>query len=201
MAFGRDESLWLSSGFLNVEDTSSQGGYSGQAGVPGDLGHIAAYNRVFALQLSKTATGTCYAGLYQKVQFKSTSTATPARGSAYFWSDRANFIVTPDGTSAAEGDFAGVGLLANTKGNFGVIQIAGKASVLFRATVTDKTNGNIILQLTTTNTFDAIAESTGTYISGGVKGLKNIVGTALEAPTDGGVNLISLRLINPNFGG
>lgn len=201
MAFGRDESLFLSQGFLNVEDSSSQGGYSGLAGVPGDLGHIAAYNRVFALQLSKASVGTCYAGLYQKVQFLSTSSASNIRGGALFWSDRANFIVTPDATSAIEGDFAGIGLAANTKGNYGVIQIAGKASAKFRATVTNKTNGNIILQLTTTNTFDAIAEATGSYISGGVLGLKNIVGTALEAPADAGVNLISLRLINPNFGG
>jgi hypothetical protein len=76
--------------------------------------------------------------------------------------------------------------------------VAGKASVLFRASVTDKTNGNIVLQLTTTNTFDAIAAGTGSYISGGVKGLLNIVGTCLEAPTDGGVNLISLRMNNLN---
>jgi len=193
------DSLFLASGFLNAEDTVAQGGIAGLGGVPGRLGIIAKYNREMALNLSKTATGTCYAGLYQIVQFKSTSTAAPAKGSAYFWSDRANFIVTPDGVAAgSEGDFAGVGLMANTKGSFGVIQVAGKASVLFRASVTDKTNGNIVLQLTTTNTFDAIAAATGSYISGGVKGLLNIVGTCLEAPTDGGVNLISLRMNNLN---
>jgi hypothetical protein len=193
------DSLFLSTGFLNAEDTLAQGGFAGLAGVPGDLGVIAKVNRVFALALSKTATGTCYAGLYQKVQFLTGSTASNIRGGALFWSDRANFIVTPDATSALEGDFAGIGLMVNTKGYFGVIQVAGKASVKFRATVTDKTNGNLIEQLTTTNTFDAIAESTGTYISGGVKGLKNFVGTALEAPTDAGVNLISLRPLNLNF--
>lgn len=193
------DSLFLASGFLNAEDTVAQGGIAGLGGVPGRLGIIAKYNREMALMLSKTATGTCYAGLYQIVQFKSTSTAAPAKGSAYFWSDRANFIVTPDGTVASEADFAGVGLMANTKGSFGVIQVAGKASVLFRASVTDKTAGNLIIQLTTTNTFDAIAESTGSYISGGVKGLKNIVGAALEAPTDGGVNLITLRVNNLNI--
>ena len=193
------DSLFLSSGYLNAEDTVAQGGIAGLGGVPGRLGVIAKYNREFALNLSKTATGTCYAGLYQLVQFKSSSTAAPARGSAYFWSDRANFIVTPDGSVASEGDFAGVGLMANTKGSFGVIQVAGKASVLFRATVTSKVNGQVVIQLTTTNTFDCIAEATGSYISGGTLGLKNIVGTALEAPTDGGINLISLRPINLNI--
>lgn len=199
--YGRDESLFLSSGFLNAEDTVSQGGFAGLAGVPGDLGHIAAYNRVLALNNSKTTTGTCYAGLYQKVQFRSGSSASNIRGGALFWYDRANFIVTPDADSAIEGDFAGVGLMANTKGYFGVIQIAGKASLKYRSSVTAKTNGNIVLQLTTTNTFDAIAEATGSYISGGVKGLKNIVGTALELPVDDTVCLVSLHLINPNVGG
>jgi hypothetical protein len=192
------DSLFLASGFLNAEDTVAQGGIAGLGGVPGRLGIIAKYNREMALALSKTATGTCFAGLYQLVQFKSTSTAAPARGSAYFWSDRANFIVTPDGSVASEADFAGIGLMANTKGSFGVIQVAGKASALFRGTVTSKVNGNLVLQLTTTNTFDAIAEATGTYISGGTLGLKNIVGACLEAPTDGGVNLINLRINNLN---
>lgn len=193
------DSLFLVSGFLNAEDNVAQGGFAGLAGVPGDLGIIAKINREMALRLSKTTTGTCYAGLYQKVQFLAGTTAANIRGGALFWSDRANFVVTPDATSALEGDFAGVGLTVNTKGYFGVIQVSGKASALFRSTVTDKTNGNLIEQLTTTRTFDAIAESTGTFIAGGVKGLKNIVGTALEAPTDAGVNLISLRHNNPNW--
>lgn len=193
-----DNTLFLASGFLNAEDTVAQGGVAGLAGVPGRLGAIADITRELALSLSKLTTGTCYAGIYQIVQFAAVSTAAPARGSACFWSDRANFIVTQDGTVASEADFAGVCLMANTKGRFGVIQVAGKASVLFRGTVTDKTAGNLVLQLTTTNTFDAIAEATGSYISGGVKGLKNIVGAALEAPIDAGVNLISLRLINLN---
>lgn len=193
------DSLFLVSGFLNAEDNANAGGYAGLAGVPGDLGVIAKINREAALRLSKIATGTLYAGLYQKVQFLAGTTAANIRGGALFWSDRANFVVTPDATSAIEGDFAGVGLMVNTKGYYGVIQVSGKASVLFRSTVTDKANGNLIEQLTTTRTFDAIAEGTGSYISGGVKGLKNIVGTALEAPTDGGVNLISLRHNNPNW--
>ena len=194
-----DTSLFLSSGFLNAEDTLAQGGFAGLAGVPGDLGNIARIGRERALNLSKLATGTCYAGLYQKVQFKSSSTAAPAKGGALFWYDRANFIVTPDGSVASEADFAGVGLMANTKGYFGVIQIAGKASALFRASVTAKTQGCLVVQLTTTNTFDSIAEATGSYISGGTLGIKNIVGASLEAPQDSGVNLISLRPINLNI--
>lgn len=194
-----DDSLFLASGFLNAEDTAAQGGIAGLGGVPGRLGRIAKINREFALALSKTATGTCYAGLYQLVQFRTGASASNLRGGACFWYDRANFIVTQDASVATEADFAGVGLMANTKGNFGVIQVAGKASVLMRAAVTAKTDGCLIIQLTTTNTFDCIAEATGTYISGGVLGIKNVVGAALGAPSDGVPSLISLRPINLNI--
>jgi hypothetical protein len=92
-----------------------------------------------------------------------------------------------------------VTLNAPTKGNFGIIQVGGIASVLFRASVTDKTAGNLVLQLTTTATADAIAESTGTYISGGVKGLKNIIGTAYEAPGDGAISRVWLKNLGLNI--
>jgi len=50
------------------------------------------------------------------------------------------------------------------------------------------------MPVTTTATADAIADATGTYISGGVKGLKNIIGTAYDTPTDGGFKRVFLRL-------
>ncbi len=200
MSFGTiGTGAYFQSGTLNNEDVSST--IFNDLGFPkGQLGKIISLNDVLAAKLSLAATGTLYAGLYQFVQFKTTSTNSHIRGGALIWNDRANFIVTPDATAITEGDFAGVGLMVNTKGNYGWIQIAGKASVKFRATVTSNLVSDLILQLTTTQTFDAIADATGSYISGGTKGLKNIVGVALEAPADAGVKLISLRLLNPNFG-
>jgi hypothetical protein len=58
------DSLFLVSGYLNGEDNVSQGGYSGFAGVAGQLGKIAAYTTQQALALSKSSVGTLYGGLY-----------------------------------------------------------------------------------------------------------------------------------------
>lgn len=195
----QDNGLTLVTGFLNTEDVAYPGGYQGLAGVPGELGQTVSIGDALALKLSKTSVNTQFGGMYQKVRFKSGSTAANIRGGAVFWSDRANFEVTPDATAVTEADFAGVGLMVNTKGNYGVIQVAGKAWCLYRASVTDKNVSNLVLQLTTTNTFDAIADATGTYISGGTKGLKNIVGIAITVPADGAVALVSLWPRNLNI--
>lgn len=197
--FNQDNGLTLVTGALNAEDVAYAGGYSGLAGAPGELGQMVAIGDALALKLSKTSTGTLYGGIYQKVKFYGSSSASNVRGGALCWQDRANFVVTPDQTATTEEDFAGIGLMVNTKGNFGFIQVAGKATVLYRASVTNKTLGNLILQLTTTNTFDAIADATGTYISGGVLGLKNIRGVAIELPTDGGLKLASIWPANLNI--
>lgn len=193
------DSLFTVSGFLNNEDNAYQGGFDGFAGVVGQLGKIAAYTTQEIAALSKSSVGTLYGGLYQVVKFKSGTSASNARGQLVFWSTPGSFEVTPDATSALEGAIAGVTLNAVTKGNYGIIQVAGIASVLFRASVTDKTAGNLVIQLTTTATADAIAESTGSYISGGVKGLKNIIGTAYEAPSDGGITRVWLKNLGLNI--
>lgn len=197
--FDRVGALYLTSGFLNNEDNAYQGGSQGLAGVPGQLGLIVAATTAQALALSKTSVGTLYGGLYQVVQFKSTSTTAPARGGLCFWSTRGSYIVTPDATAATETELAGVYVNAPTKGNYGIIQVGGLASVLFRASVTNKTAGNICLQLTTTNTADAILDATGTYVSGGVLGIKNIIGSCVAAPSDGGVTTVSLKNIGLNL--
>lgn len=192
--------LYLVSGYLNNEDIASAA-FNDLAYPRGQLGRLVSYNDAMAYKLSAApSTTTLYHGLYQVVNFKSGSTASNAKGQAVFWNDRANFIVTPDAAAATEADFAGIALNAVTKGNYGVIQVAGKCTVLYRASVTDTTAQDLILQLTTTATFDAIADATGTYISGGVKGIKNIVGVALEAPANGALKLASIWPRNLNFG-
>lgn len=193
-----DNSVQLNSGYLNNEDVTSAI-FNSLAYPKGMLGKIVAITRERAAQLSYPTTGTLYEGLYQCVRFLSSSTASNIRGGALCWSDRANFVVTPDQLATTEEDFAGVGLMANTKGNYGWIQVAGQCSIKYRASVTDATLGNLVLQLTTTNTFDAIADATGTYISGGVKGLKNIVGVANVLPVNDSVVRASIWPRNLNF--
>jgi hypothetical protein len=193
-----DGGFFLQSGFLNNEDNASAL-FTSLAGFQGQLGKIAAYSHSLASQMSKSTVGTLYGGLYQCVKFLSTMSATPARGQICIWQDALNYVVTCDATAPTEGALAGVLINAPTKGQYGIIQVGGLASVLFRASVTSKVSGNLVLQLTTTNTADAIADATGTYITGGVLGLKNIIGTAYEAPTDGGITRVWLRNLPLNI--
>lgn len=192
--YDRINALYLVSGNLNNEDNAYQGGDAGLAGVPGQLGQIFSATFTQALQLSKTSVGTLYGGLYQVVKFKSTSTTAPARGGLCFWeAPGTTYTVTPDTTALLETNIAGVYVNAPTKGNYGIIQVGGLASVLFRSSVTDATAGNICLQLTTTNTADAIADGTGTYISGGVKGIKNVIGSCYAAPANSTISTVLLK--------
>lgn len=198
--YDRINALYLTSGFLNNEDNAYQGGSQGLAGVPGQLGQVFSATFAQALALSKTSIGTLYGGLYQVVKFKSTSTTAPARGGLCFWeAPGTTYTVTPDTTALLETNIAGVYVNAPTKGNYGIIQVGGLASVLFRSSVTDKHAGNLCLQLTTANTADAIADATGTFIAGGVKGLKNIIGSCYAEPADSTITTVLLKGIPLNL--
>jgi hypothetical protein len=125
------------------------------------------------------------------VQAAGTSTTAPARGGLCRFSTFAvgSYIVSPDFAATDEGKPMGVYCSTPTKGNYCVIQVGGLARPLYRASITSKIDGNLAIQLTTTNTLDAIADATGTYVSGGVKGIKNVFGVVEGTPTDNVANL------------
>jgi len=189
--------------YLNTVNDAEIGSNIASAVQPrfaGQLGKIIAINHAQARQLSDTSIGTLYGGWYQYVK----ATTALARGDIVAWDVVANtgltdYEVTHTIGATLEGYLAGIALNTVTSGNYGWIQVQGLAGVKYRATVTDKTAGNIVLQVTTTATADAIADATGTYISGGVKGLKNIIGAAYEAPVDAGVNLIVMKNFHLNW--
>jgi hypothetical protein len=199
--FRTDIATWVTTGFINTVNDVQPGALVADPVAPrfqGVLGKIFAVENAQAAQLSYTTTGTLRGGLYQYVKVK--AAVTLVRGQIVFWDDLSLYQITNVASATLnEGQIAGVCLNVISASQYGFIQIGGLASVLFRASVTDKTIGNLVLQLTTTNTADAIADATGTYISGGVKGLKNIIGTAAEAPTDAGVNLVNLKGITLNL--
>ncbi len=94
----------------------------------GQLGAVALLNADAALGLSDTTVSTLYGGKYQYVKFLSTQSGTTVKNGPVYWSDRDNFVVTADvPTNGA--DFAGIALNVVTKGNYGWIQVAGKASL------------------------------------------------------------------------
>lgn len=143
-----------------------------------------------------SSIGTLYGGSYQYVK----ATTALARGQFCMWDVAANngltdYEVTSTITLAGEGFSAGFALNTVTSGNYCWIQTGGLATVLCAASVTTTTIGNIAVQLTTTNTIDAIADATGSFIGGGAKGLKNIVGAFYDAPSNGGL----VRIVMKNF--
>ena len=161
-----------------------------------------------ALALSDTTIGTLYAGIYQYVLFSSASTATNARGQIAFWllgasqansvkTDDGQYIVTPDGSATiGDGLWSGITLNTVTKGNYGWVQLAGLASIKFRAAVTSAVAGNLAVVTTTSNLADGIADATA-ITAGGAAGAKNILGVCLEAPANSTISKVYLR--NPIF--
>lgn len=193
----------VTGGFLNaVNDAAIGGGPAdalGQGLAEGQLGVIVGYDRDQISRAYDSSVGTLYGGLYQYVKFKAGTTASNARGQIIFWDDFDDYVVTPDAAATTEAFIAGITLNAVTKGNYGWIQVAGVVGVKFRATVTSNNIGDVVFQLTTTFTADAIADATGTFIGGGAKGLKNLLGVAVEAPADAGIKLVQLRYLGLNL--
>lgn len=161
--------------------------YAGQVGGKLFLGSVS------ALALSDTAIGTLYGGVYQYVKTIAASTAAPTRGNLCFWSDRENFVVTPDVTATTISWVAGVYINALTKGQYGFIQIAGKASVKFAAAVTKVTPaiGDLVL-VDATPTFAADVILDATALTSPLA--KTIIGVAIVAPVQGTITTVSLNL-------
>ena len=198
---GTNQAPRVTTGFLNTADDPAPGvplaSPSGSIVQPyaGQVGGKLTVNNAEALGLSSTATGTLYRGVYRYVQFRLGATAANARGQLVFWYDRDNNIVTGDVADATVTPFAaGVCLMANTKGNYGWIQVSGKASVKFKAATTKTTPaiGDVVMvDATPSNTGDVLADATGLTSPNG----KNKIGIALEAPVGGAVKLVELDIL------
>ena len=153
----------------------------------GLLGKIIVIDDAEALKLSLTTTGTLRAGAYMRVQTKSGSSASPAKGIGAFWDTSANAgfgskIVTPDISATVISDFAGVYVDAPSKGNYCWIQVGGLATLQCKASsVSSSVAGDVaIFTGLTTNTFDGIADATDHFTTAGA--VKKYVGTWYEAP-------------------
>jgi hypothetical protein len=182
-----------------VNDQYCGGDGGGVAAHPGQLLKTKRLTKAQALQLSDTAIGTLYAGVYQYVQLLSTVTQAAVRGNACFWKTAANYeagIVSSDGGATVEGRFAGVFINVISAGYFGWIQVEGEASCAFKSSVSDTTDGNAVRVTTTTFTFDSVADATANATYGTSKG---VVGTALEAAASSTVSKVLLKGNGRNF--
>lgn len=193
----------LNSGYLNGGGAAAIGKSVNSSGLPGTdygglLGKIVIVDDIEAARLSLTTTGTLRAGAYMLVQTKSTSTASPIRGTACFWDTNANSgfakrIVTPDISATVISDFVGIYVDAPTKGWYSWVQISGLATLLCK---TSSVSSNLIGDLCiftglTTNTFDGIADATDFFTSAGK--FKQVVGSWEEVPVADGLKLAFMK--------
>lgn len=155
----------------------------------GQLGAVLVLNAAEALNLTDTS-GTLtalYGGKYQYVQFLSTQSGTTVAGGPMYWSDRDNFVVTADVPTNGAG-FAGIALNVVTKGNYGFIQVAGKA-ILHVAAVTKATPAiGDPISTSTIGIFDDVTDANMTNLQ-----VARFVGVWTTAPAN---NTNTLGIIN-----
>lgn len=203
---GTNQSPKLPSGFLNLGTGDpapglpvSTTGVSGSIIQPylGQVGAKLSLDTVEAAQLSGPGAATLFAGVYMYVQFLSTSVASNAVGQLVFWSAAATYVVTPDVTAATASFVAGVTLNAVAKGNFGWIQIAGRASVKAKAALTKAgLAGDIAVvdDVTPSGTFDVKADATAVVFGTAGANLKSIIGNLDNNAANGAISQINMNL-------
>jgi hypothetical protein len=197
MAGDSNQSPRVTTGFLNTVNDPAPGvplsSPSGSIVQPytGQVGGKLTLRDEDALKLSDvTNVATLYNGIYTYVQTKSGSSTAPARGLVAFWYDRGTYIVTPDGSATNISKPAGVYLNAPTKGQYCFIQVAGKASAKFTATITKATpaDGDLVVINSSTYLADVLADATNlTSVEA-----KTIIGICDGAPTGGAISLVDL---------
>ena len=183
----------------------------------GQLGKRLVCTFAMASKLSDLTIGQLYEGIYQYVKFD----AAGARGQVYYWNTGAgplltstltngpyeNFNVTSapstGGTSGVVNPIAGVALNTVTAGNYGYIQIAGKASIKFRNPITNGNGGINLLALAngaTDGTADILNAASPLLMN-----LANLVlGITLQTPSSNVISLVdmfNLRQVMGGFGG
>lgn len=207
---------YVSPGLLNlVNDPVCGGLVSSGTGLSPRLGQLGkklhmtqdeAYARYGGSKvINGVALPQLYSGIYQYVQFYASSTASNAQGQVVFWRPASatqsldgyqNYIVTPDAPTVPS-MIAGITLNAVTKGNFGWIQIAGEATVLFKTGITKATpvvGDLVVLDLTPTDTADVLADATNlTSVQARV-----IIGKAIDAPVSASLERVLLAFGNIN---
>lgn len=146
-----------------------------------------------------SATGTLFGGIYQYVKTASGSSANPARGTIAFWDlsvAESIYQVTADAkpTAAIPTLIAGIFLNAITAGNYGFIQIAGRASILFNSTITAAAAGNPVTAYispavaSTADVGTALAAST----AGAIAGVDTLIGIAETLPVLSVISVVQM---------
>lgn len=162
---------------------------------PGQLGAFMELTEVQALAMSTTpSTLTLHGGIYQYVQFLSTSTSAAAVGQVAFWSTRASYIVSADTGPTLLGFVAGYFINILTKGNYGWIQIAGTANIKFKSSLTAATPaiGDLVIVDQSATTSGAAADDPTQATGLTSTTMKSIIGVSQIAPVASAISLVQL---------
>jgi hypothetical protein len=202
-----DKSSWnaLSNGGLNNVNVQTLGelnlimlaaGAIIPYGSQGDLGKRFLLDEGGAAAASYLAQGTLYGGIYQPVQLDpNATTANAVQGCAAFILDSgaANYVVTDYAHATATSLCCGIFLNTITPGYYGFIQVHGKASALFGATLTSATaGGSVLVNATNANgTFDNVVGATA--ITGANLGLW--VGQSIVAAAASTLSTIYMKIL------
>ena len=151
--------------------------------------------------ITRATSPTLAGGIFQYVLFVSTATAAPKQGLIAFWKTDTTYVVTNDEPTGVS-DIAGIDLFAVTKGQYGFIQIDGKANVQFRATTTKTTPavGDYVTAAAAgagadVATADVIADATSlTPVIA-----RHFLGIAIAAPVGGAVSTVRLGFARTNY--
>lgn len=196
----------LVSGTVNGENNPAPGNVMGSSALAGGL--VSSYAGQVGTRLilsaedagkfSNTANGTLYGGVYCYVKTNAAA-ANIARGRLAFWDltvSEASYQVHQDETqNGGVPLIAGVFLNAITPGNYGWIQISGRATLQSRATVTAATR-NIIWSGAGSGadnaTVDGLANATAIT---GANLYSTFLGVAEQVAANGALIIVNLRPI------
>jgi hypothetical protein len=152
---------------------------------------------------SLAATGTLFGGIYQAVQVDAGATAANIfPGAAAYLLDTATgggansgsngYVVTDSAHALATNLGCGVFLNAITPGQFGFIQISGKATVKYTAAPASLVAGcAVVFKGVTAGTFDTVLDATA--ITGAL--LSAFVGNSIQAPAANALGTIFIKTL------
>lgn len=168
-----------------------------------DLGKRIILSDAEAAAFSLTTTGTLFGGAYQLVQVDTGATgANIGVGKAAYLLDTATggaansgsqgYVVTDSANALATNLGVGVFLNTITPGNFGFIQMSGKATVLYTAAPASLVAGcAVVFKGVTAGTFDTILDATA--ITGAL--MSAWVGNSIQAPVANQLKTIMMKTL------
>lgn len=183
----------------------------------GQLGKRLVLTPAMAIKLQDTSVGYLYEGVYQYVKV---ATGSPAVGGLAYWSNIPNYEVTtsptptnwPVGAQLQSGSggvanfgplpvpIAGVFINAITNGNYGYIQISGRASVRFKTLITNS-NGGIFRTVVADGVTSGTADILNAASPVNMNLAQLILGITLNTPSNGGLGIVDLWNSRPVMGG